>query len=103
MARHGVMVKAFVFLLVLVSACAPAFAVDAYIGTLYKQIDIAFVHKSDSELNSILAGNMLNDDYYLIENYTMKKIRRLLISEDYQFAMDANLVVIDNNLDNAEA
>ncbi len=97
------MVKAFVFLLVLVSACAPAFAVDAYIGTLYKQIDIAFVHKSDSELNSILAGNMLNDDYYLIENYTMKKIRRLLISEDYQFAMDANLVVIDNNLDNAEA
>ena len=44
-----------------------------------------------------------DDNYYLLENYTLKKIRRLVVKKDYDFAMQTNLVVIDNNLDNSEA
>ena len=82
---------------------APVFAIEQYVMVIYKQVDVCFLDKNDQELNSVLQGNVSDDNYYLIENYTMKKIRRLVVDEDYEFALQANLIVIDNNLDNLEA
>ena len=86
-----------------VAGLIPVFAIDAYVTVVYRRIDIAFVNRSDSELNVVLGENNTDRNYYLMENYTMKKIRRLVIDEDYDFAIKADLVVIDNNLDNADA
>lgn len=79
------------------------FAVDVYIVELYKQIDGAFTEKSENELDAVLRNNNENEKYYLLENYTMKKIRKLVLDREYDFALESNLVVIDNNLDNTEA
>lgn len=81
----------------------PLFAVDQYIIVIYRQLDEAFSEKNEKELNSVLETNAEDTNYYLIENYTMKKIRRLVVDEEYAFAMQANLIVIDNNLDNMDA
>ena len=81
----------------------PSFAIDAYVSSLYREIDIAFLNKSEAELNKILSANVDSLNYYLIENYTMKKIRHLVIDEDYEFALQANLVVIDNDLNYTDA
>lgn len=91
-----------VFLLCLASFI-PIFAIDAYVTVIYRKVDIAFINKSDSELNSVLSESNTDKNYYLVENYTMKKIRRLIIDQDFDFAMKADLIVIDNNLDNVEA
>ena len=89
---------------VLFAACASGvFGVDAYVSELYRQIDIAFSDKSENTLNNILSKNSTDANYYLLENYTMKKIRRLLLDEDYEFAQKASIVVIDNDLDNTDA
>jgi hypothetical protein len=81
----------------------PVFAVDSSISEAYRQIDTAFTNRSDTELGTILHGGHGNDNYDLIEAYTMKKIRRLIISSDFKFAEQAILVVIDNNLENTDA
>ena len=79
------------------------FAVEEYVSMVYKQIDDAFVKKSEEMLDEILKDNQNDRFYYLMENYTQKKIRRLILSNDYTFAKQATLVVIDNNLDNLDA
>ena len=94
----------FVLLAAVTLLCAiPAAAIDAYVTVVYRKVDIAFINKSDSELDNVLGEVNTDRNYYLVENYTMKKIRRLVIEEDYEFAVKADLVVIDNNLDNMEA
>lgn len=101
------MIKKSFFISILFSfflLCAiPLHAVDTYIMVIYKQVDVAFINKSEKELDEVLGENQNDNNYYLIENYTMKKIRRLIVDKDYKFAMQANLIVIDNNLDNEEA
>ncbi len=87
----------------LICGFVPAFAIDAYVTIIYRQVDVAFVDRSDKELDGILSSSNEDRNYYLIENYTMKKIRHLVVAEDYEFASEATLVVIDNNLDNMEA
>lgn len=89
--------------LLTITGLIPLYAIDAYVTVIYRRIDIAFINRSDSELNVILSENNTDRNYYLMENYTMKKIRRLVIDLEYDFAMKADLVVIDNNLDNMEA
>ena len=79
------------------------FAVEEYVSEVYKQIDACFTAKDDAKLGSILSKNANDKYYYLMENYTQKKIRRLIVNNDYDFAMSAILVVIENNLDNEEA
>jgi hypothetical protein len=81
----------------------PVFAVDSSISEIYKQIDSAFTDRSDTELGTVLHTEQGNSSYDLIEAYTMKKIRRLIISSDFKFAGQILLVVIDNNLENTEA
>jgi len=84
-------------------AAVPAFAVEEYVSLVYKEIDVAFADRSDENLNNILQKYQGDNYYFLMENYSMKKVRRLIIINDYEFAMDADLVIIDNNLDNIEA
>ena len=88
---------------ILLFTAGSLFAVDEYVSKLYKDIDVVFVEKSDTGLNDILQSNKDDKNYYLIENYAEKKIRRLIVINDYEFAMNAIIVVIENNLDNEEA
>ncbi|MBP5519856.1 MAG: hypothetical protein J6X84_04685 [Treponema sp.] len=79
------------------------FALEEYVSEIYKQIDDCFGSKNEKKLAALLSKNNNDRYYYLIENYTQKKIRRLIVNNDYNFAMEAILVVIENNLDNEEA
>ena len=80
-----------------------AFALEEYVSEIYKQIDTCFTAKDETKLNDVLSKNTKDKYYYLIENYTQKRIRRLIVNNDYSFAMDATLALIENNLDNEEA
>ena len=79
------------------------YAVDEYISKIYKQRDTIFLEKSENALNDVLSDNNQDENYCLIENYTEKKIRRLIVNNDYDFAMTAIIIVIENNLDNEQA
>ncbi len=95
--------KRIFILSVLFCAAVPLFAVEEYVSVIYKKIDTAFDERSDEQLHEILSGNQGDKYYFLMENYAIKKVRRLIIVSDYEFAMDADLVIIDNNLDNVDA
>ena len=59
-----------VFLLCLASFI-PIFAIDAYVTVIYRKVDIAFINKSDSELNSVLSESNTDKNYYhLSADYT---------------------------------
>ena len=90
-------------LLLLTLVSSKAFAVEEYVSDIYKQIDGCFSAKDEGKLNAVLSKNTQDKYYYLIENYTQKKIRRLIVSNEYDFAMEATLALIENNLDNEEA
>lgn len=75
------------------------FATEEKISKIYKEIDIIFVEKADEEFNSLLKENVDDTHYYLVENYSKKKVRRLVIDNDYEFAMTAIYIIIDNNID----
>ena len=87
----------------LICSTSKLFALEEYVSEIYKQIDTCFATKDEAKLNSLLSRNTTDRYYYLMENYTQKKIRRLIVNNDYDFAMAATLIVIENNLDNEEA
>ena len=95
-------IKVFIAILML-ALSSPVFAVEEYVSDIYKQIDLAFSKKSESELSEILQKNQNDRFYYLIENYTEKKIRRLIVASEYDFALAATEIIIENNLDNERA
>lgn len=96
-------IKTFFSVLIYLFASVSLFAVDEYISKIYKQLDKIFLEKSENALNNVLSDNNQDKNYYLIENYTEKKIRRLIVNNDYDFAMTAIIIVIENNLDNEQA
>ena len=96
-------IKTFFSVLIYLFASVSLFAVDEYISKIYKQLDKIFQEKSENALNNVLSDNNQDKNYYLIENYTEKKIRRLIVNNDYDFAMTAIIIVIENNLDNEQA
>jgi len=73
--------------------------VEDYVSRVYKEIDIIFINQADEELEDILRDNIDDKYYYLMENYTKKKVRRLIIDNEYEFAMTAIYIIIDNNID----
>ena len=75
------------------------FAVEEYVSKVYKEIDVIFIKQADKELANILRENVDDKYYYLMENYTKKKVRRLIIDNEYEFAMTAIYIIIDNNID----
>ena len=81
----------------------PVFALEEYVSHVYTEIDKAFSDRSEQILDGILKKYQEDKYYYLMENYSMKKVRRLIISKDYDFAITADFVIIDNNLENEEA
>ncbi len=88
----------FIFLMAI-----PLFSVEPYISDIYSEIDTAFINNDKNKLNNVLSDYNDDRNYYLMENYTLKKIRRLIIDNNYDFAMDTILVVIENNIDNESA
>ena len=95
--------KLLIMSLMLLLATTSVFAVEEYVSEIYKELDKAFANRSESELNTILSKNTKDRYYYLIENYAEKKIRRLIVNNDYDFAMEAIVIVIEYNLDNETA
>ena len=99
----GRKIKILSLAVLLICSSSKLFALEEYVSEIYKQIDTCFTQKDEAKLNSILSKNTKDKYYYLMENYTQKKIRRLIVNNDYDFAMTATLIVIENNLDNEEA
>lgn len=103
MVKMNMKIKALLAAVFFAAAGSTLFAVEEYVSDIYKQIDTVFSKKSETELNAILVSNQNDRYYYLIENYTEKKIRRLIVANDYDFALTATEIVIENNLDNERA
>lgn len=99
----GKKIKILAFAVLMIFSSGRLFALEEYVSEIYKQIDNCFSAKDEVKLNSILSQNVNDRYYYLMENYTQKKIRRLIVNNEYDFAMESILVVIENNLDNEEA
>ena len=70
---------------------------------IYDEIDKAFAAHSPDAIATVLKSNANSPSYELFENYTLKKTRQLIIKNDLQFAKEASLVVIDNNVENFDA
>jgi len=96
-------IKLLISALLLLFMTSSLFAVEEYISNIYKELDHIFIIKSEKDLGKILSTNNEDRYYYLIENYTEKKIRRLIVNNDYDFAMTAIVIVIENNLENENA
>ncbi|MCR4900300.1 MAG: hypothetical protein K5907_05740 [Treponema sp.] len=92
-------VKTFLLGLLFFLLAGTAFSVEEYVSKVYKEIDVIFVKKAEKELENILRENVEDKYYYLMENYTKKKVRRLIIDNEYEFAMTAIYIIIDNNID----
>ena len=91
--------KSFLLAVLFCLCSGSLFAVEEYVSKVYKEIDIIFVKQSDKDLQNILRENIEDKYYYLMENYTKKKVRRLIIDNEYEFAMTAIYIIIDNNID----
>ncbi|MBB5227266.1 hypothetical protein [Treponema ruminis] len=73
------------------------------VGAVYKKIDMAIASKSADSIAKILNENKSSADYPLIENYTLKKTRQLIITDNLELARQTSLAVIDNNIENFDA
>ncbi len=91
--------KTFFLALIFSLSAVNLFALEEYVSKVYKEIDVIFVKQADKELANILRENVDDKYYYLMENYTKKKVRRLIIDNEYEFAMTAIYIIIDNNID----
>ena len=73
------------------------------VGAVFKKIDMAIAAKSSETISKILSENKSSRDYQLIENYTLKKTRQLIITDNLELARQTSLAVIDNNIENFDA
>ena len=73
------------------------------VGAIFKKIDMAIAAKSSESISKILSENKSSRDYQLIENYTLKKTRQLIITDNLELARQTSLAVIDNNIENFDA
>jgi hypothetical protein len=83
--------------------CLPLSGEEADLSQVYDQIDKAFADKSTQELTTVLQMNTTSASYSMYEAYALKKTRQLIIADDLEFAREASLIVIDNNLENFDA
>ena len=95
----GRRLKTFLVSMLFLLTAGSLFAVEEYVSNVYKEIDIIFVKQSDKDLQKVLKDYIEDKYYYLMENYTKKKVRRLIIDNEYEFAMTAIYIIIDNNID----
>ena len=95
----GKRLKSFLLVMIFCLCSSSLFAIEDYVSKVYKEIDVIFENQSDNELHNVLSEYVNDRYYYLMENYTKKKIRRLIIDNEYEFAMTAIYIIIDNNID----
>ena len=77
--------------------------VSEEISDTYKRIDMAIAARSSDSISKILSENRSSPNYKMIENYTLKKTRQLIITDNLEFARQTSLAVIDNNIENFDA
>ena len=77
--------------------------VSEEISDTYKRIDMAIAARSSDSISKILSENKSSPNYKMIENYTLKKTRQLIITDNLEFARQTSLAVIDNNIENFDA
>lgn len=100
MEKYNKMKKAYLcIVLTALTSLFPVFAVENNLNDIYREIDIAFITKSEGALNRILRSTTTDPNYHLLENYTLKKIRRMINEEEYEFALQADLILLDNDMD----
>lgn len=73
------------------------------VSDVFKQIDMAVASKSAEKISAILQANRSSENYKLIENYTLKQTRKLIITDNLELARQTSLAVIDNNIENFDA
>ena len=73
------------------------------VSEAYRQIDEAIVTKAPDKISEVLKKNLNSPNYKLIENYTLKKTRQLIITDNLEMARQTSLAVIDNNIENFDA
>ena len=96
-------VQAF-FLLICFTLSSHIFAQDmSRLVRVYADIDAAFASRSGEAVSSVLKTNVDSPSYGLVENYTLKKTRQLIIRNDLEFARETSLALIDNNVENYDA
>ena len=96
------------FRLLALLACAVSMSVASAqvseeISDTYKRIDMAIASRSSDSISKILSENKSSPYYPMIENYTLKKTRQLIITDNLEFARQTSLAVIDNNIENFDA
>ncbi|MCR4822705.1 MAG: hypothetical protein K5873_07525 [Treponema sp.] len=64
---------------------------------------MAIASKNSENISKILSEAKTSPNYPLIENYTLKKTRQLIITDNLEFARQTSLAVIDNNIENFDA
>ncbi len=77
--------------------------VSEEISDTYRRIDMAIASRSSDSISKILSENKSSPNYKMIENYTLKKTRQLIITDNLEFARQTSLAVIDNNIENFDA
>lgn len=77
--------------------------VSEEISETYKKIDMAIASRSSESISKILSEHKSSPNYPMIENYTLKKTRQLIITDNLEFARQTSLAVIDNNIENFDA
>ncbi len=78
-------------------------AQKAMTADVLRTVDAAFAAKSSDTLATVLERYVSVSDYAELESYTLKKIRQQVVGNELDFAREAALLLIDNNLDNGEA
>ena len=73
------------------------------LGDVFNRIDMAIAAKSPDAISKVLSDNRNSPNYPRIENYTLKKTRQLIITDNLEFARQTSLAVIDNNIENFDA
>lgn len=73
------------------------------VSDVFRQIDMAVASKSAEKISAILQANRSSENYKLIENYTLKQTRKLIITDNLELARQTSLAVIDNNIENFDA
>ncbi len=105
MAKYQIRRFASVFLLITcMSLSSRVFAQDmSALVKVYADIDKAFASRSGEAVSAVLKTNVDSPSYELVENYTLKKTRQLIIRNDLEFAKETSLALIDNNVENYDA
>ncbi|MBQ6058121.1 MAG: hypothetical protein IJL34_10690 [Treponema sp.] len=89
-------------LILLTFGFIPLSAQDS-LDAVYSQLNLAFAEHSADKISAVLKNQSGSPDYSLYEAYALKKTRQLIIDDDLEFARQASLAVIDNNLENFDA